>query len=80
MDAETKRIKYRYLLNRIVNIRSKLKELEADSKELYTYTSESVKIDDECVGQETFDSIKNDFVSIKSELREKLIFSISKKI
>ena len=80
MDDEVKRVKYRYLLNNLQRIRSKLKVLESDSKDLYNYTNSFCKINDQCISKSEFDCIKDNFSSIKSELREKLIFSVSKKI
>ncbi len=80
MDDEVKRIKYRYMLNRLQTIRAKIKDLETSSKDLYSYTNSYCRINDECVVKEEFDSIKESFSDIKRELREKLIFNVSKKI
>ncbi|MBQ4030608.1 MAG: hypothetical protein II625_02525 [Bacilli bacterium] len=80
MDQEVKRLKYRYLLNSLQRIRTKISNLEVDSVGLYNYVNSSFKVDDKCVEKERFDSIKDNFVNIKSELREKLIYSVSRKI
>jgi uncharacterized protein YecE (DUF72 family) len=80
MTDEVKRIKYRYLLNSLQTIRAKLKNLEEDSKDLYAYTNSNIKIDGECIVKDEFEDIKNNFTNIKSELREKLMFNVSKKI
>ncbi len=68
------------MLNNLQRIRAKLRTLEEDSKNLYDYTNSNVKIDGLCICKENFDVIKDEFVNIKSELREKLMFSVSKKI
>ncbi len=80
MTDEVKRQKYRYLLNRVQSIRAKTLKLEEDSKELNTYLSESFKVNDEAYAKEEFSEIKDQSNKIKKEQREKLIYSISKKI
>lgn len=80
MTDEVKRQKYRYLLNRVQSIRAKTLKLEEDSKELNTYLSESFKVNDEGYAKEEFSEIKDQSNKIKKEQREKLIYSISKKI
>ena len=79
-NIDITRIKYRYMLNNLQYIRNKLKKLEDDSLDLYAYTKETALINDEVIAKENFDAIKDNFQGIKTELREKLIFSVSKKI
>ncbi len=79
-NVDLTRIKYRYLLNNLQYIRNKLGKLEESSLDLYGYTKGNVLIDEEVIAQENFDAIKDNFQGIKTELRDKLIFSVSKKI
>ena len=80
MTDEVKRVKYRYLLNSLQTIRAKLRNLEEDSKDLYATTNSDIKIDGECIVANEFEEIKDSFTNIKYELREKLMFIVSKKI
>lgn len=80
MTDELTRIKYRYMLNSIQRIKAKLKTLEQESKDLYNFTNSCAQIDDECICREDFNIIKDNFANIKTELREKLMYSVSKKI
>ena len=80
INVDLTRIKYRYLLNNPQYIRNQLGKLEEASLDLYGYTKGNVLVDDEVIAKESFDAIKENFQGIKNELREKLIFSVSKKI
>lgn len=80
MKEEILRRKYRNLLNNLLYIRSKLKNLEEESNDLYTFTGSNINVDEKIIADENFTAIKNNFKDTKSELREKLIFSVSKKI
>ena len=80
MDEETKKIKYRQLLNNLNSIRSNIAKANQDLKIFISDNKETVLADDKMLNEDDILNIQKNSVNALSDLTDVIIPTIKKKI